>query len=145
MSKSKFFKLIILGLLISNGIVIFMLINGRDKMNGPKNIIIEKMHFDKEQIKNYELYIQQHRKAINENEKILNKLRSELYQQLKYQQDTSKVDSIISIIANQQIIAENINYNHFLEIKKLCKPSQKEDFDELTNEIAKLFSLKERK
>ena len=75
----------------------------------------------------------------------MNKLRSELYQQLKHQQDTSKVDSIISIIANQQIIAENINYNHFLEIKKLCKPSQKEDFDELTTKIAKLFSLKERK
>jgi len=145
MNKSKFLKFIILGLLISNGILAFMLINGRDKMNGPKNIIIEKMHFDKEQIKNYELYIQQHRKAINENEKILNKLRSELYQQLKYQQDTSKVDSIISIIANQQIIAENINYNHFLEIKKLCKPSQKEAFDELTTEIANLFSSKERK
>ena len=119
MSKSKFFKLIILGLLISNAIVVFMLINGRDKKNGSKNIIIEKLH--------------------------LNKLRSELYQQLKHQQDTSKVDSIISIIANQQIIAENINYNHFLEIKKLCKPSQKEDFDELTTKIAKLFSLKERK
>ena len=140
MSKSKFLKLIILGLLISNAIVVFMLINGRDKKNGPKNIIIEKLHFDKEQIKNYESYIQQHRKAINENE-----IRSELYQQLKHQQDTSKVDSIISIIANQQIIAENINYNHFLEIKKLCKPSQKEDFDELTTKIAKLFSLKERK
>jgi len=145
MSKSKFFKLIILGLLISNAIVVFMLINGRDKKNGAKNIIIEKLHFDKEQIKNYESYIQQHRKAINENEMTMNKLRSELYQQLKHQQDTSKVDSIISIIANQQIIAENINYNHFLEIKKLCKPSQKEDFDELTTEIAKLFSLKERK
>jgi len=145
MSKAKFFKLIILGLLISNAIVVFMLINGRDKKNGPKNIIIEKLHFDKEQIKNYESYIQQHRKAINENEITMNKLRSELYQQLKHQQDTSKVDSIISIIANQQIIAENINYNHFLEIKKLCKPSQKEDFDELTTEIAKLFSLKERK
>ena len=145
MSKSKFFKLIILGLLISNAIVVFMLINGRDKKNEPKNIIIEKLHFDKEQIKNYESYIQQHRKAINENEMTMNKLRSELYEQLKHQQDTSKVDSIFSIIANQQIIAENINYNHFLEIKKLCKPSQKEDFDELTTEIAKLFSLKERK
>ena len=137
MSKSKFFKLIILGLLISNAIVVFMLINGRDKKNGHKNIIIEKLHFDKKQIKNYESYIQQHRKAINENEITMNKLRSELYQQLKHQQDTSKVDSIISIIANQQIIAENINYNHFLEIKKLCKPSQKEDFNELTTKIEK--------
>ncbi len=145
MNKSKFLKFIILGLLISNGILVIMVINGRDKKGGPKNIIIEKLHFDKEQIKNYESYIAQHRKAINENEKILNKLRSELYQQLKDRQDTSNIDSIISIIANQQIIAEHINYNHFLEIKKLCKPSQKEDFDELTTEIAKLFSLKERK
>ena len=145
MNKSKFLKFIILGLLISNAIVIFMLINGRDKKNGPKNIIIEKLHFDKEQIKNYESYIQHHRKAINENEIIMNKLRSELYQQLKHQQDTAKVDSLISIIANQQTVAEHINYNHFLEIKKLCKPSQKANFDELTTEIANLFSLKERK
>jgi uncharacterized protein (UPF0210 family) len=145
MSKSKFLNFIIFGLLISNGILAFMLINGRHKKDAPKNIIIEKLHLDKEQIKNYELYIAQHRKAINENEIIINKLRSELYQQLKHQQDTSKVDSIISIIANQQTIAEHINYNHFLEIKKLCKPNQKEDFDELTTEIANLFILKERK
>lgn len=144
MNKSKFLKLIILGLLITNGIVVFMHFNGAKK-DGPKNIIIEKLHFDKEQIINYESYIQQHRKAINDNEIKMNKLRSELYQQLKYQQDTAKVDSIISIIAKQQMIAEHINYNHFLEIKKLCKPSQKEDFDNLTKEIANLFSPKERK
>jgi len=145
MSKFKFLKFIILGLLISNGIVVFFLINGRDKMDGPKKIIIEKLHFDKEQIKNYESFIQQHRKAINENEMTMNKLRSELYQQLKYEQDAVKIDSLISIIANQQIIAEYINYNHFLEIKKICKPSQKDDFAKLTDEIANLFSIKERK
>lgn len=145
MNKSKFLKFIILGLLISNGILAFMLIKGRNKKDGPKNIIIEKLHLDKEQIKNYELYIAQHRKAINENEKSMNKLRSELYLQLKHSQDTAKVDSLILIISNQQTIAELINYNHFLEIKKLCKPSQKEAFDELTTEIANLFSSKERK
>lgn len=145
MNKSKFLKFIILGLLISNGILSFMLINGRNKKDGPKNIIIEKLHLDKEQIKTYELYIAQHRKSINSNEITMNKLRSDLYLQLKHSQDTAKVDSLISIIANQQTVAEHINYNHFLEIKKLCKPSQKEAFDNLTTEIANLFSSDKRK
>jgi protein CpxP len=145
MNKSKFLKFIILGLLISNGIAIFMLINGRDKKNVPKNIIIEKLHLDKEQIKNYESYIVQHRKAINANEITMNKLRSDLYLQLKQSQDTAKVDSLILIISKQQTEAEHINYNHFLEIKKLCKPSQNEAFDNLTTEIANLFSSDKRK
>jgi hypothetical protein len=145
MNKFKFLKLIIIGLLVSNGILLFMLTKGHVRKGGPKTIIIEKLHFDKEQIKNYETYIQQHRKAIDNNEAALNKLRSTLFEQLKYQQDTIKIDSLISIIAKQQTLAERINYNHFLEIKRLCKPSQQKYFDELTIEIANLFSSKERK
>lgn len=145
MNKSKFLILIIVGLLISNGIMFFMMFRDHNRKDGPKNTIIDKLHFDKEQIEDYEVYVQQHRKAINKNEVSMNTLRSKLYEQLKYQQDSSKTDSLISLISKQQFIAEHINYNHFLEIKKLCKPNQKRDFDELTTEIAKLFSLKERK
>ena len=122
-----------------------MLIKEHTRRDGPKTIIIEKLHFDKEQIKNYETYIQKHRKDINNNEAVINKLRSELFEQLKYQQDTTKIDSLISKIAKQQNLAEKINYNHFLEIKRLCKPSQQKYFNELTTEIANLFSSKERK
>ncbi len=145
MNKYKFLILVIIGLLLSNGVLFFMLIKSHQRKGGPKNIIIDKFHFDKEQIKNYEVYIQQHRKATNNNEETMNKLRSNLFKQLKYEQDTAKVDSLILIIAKQQYIAEKINYNHFLEIKRLCKPSQQKDFDELTNEIAHLFSPKRRK
>jgi protein CpxP len=145
MSKSKFFKLIILGLLISNAIVVFMLINGRDKKNGHKNLIIKKLHFDKEQIKNYEVYIQKHRKDINDNETVMNTLRSNLYKELNNSNNITKIDSLIAIIGKQQTIAEQINYNHFLELKKLCKPNQTKGFEKLTTEIANLFSPKERK
>ena len=145
MNKFKFLKLIIIGLLVSNGVLLFMLFKEHVRKGGPKAIIIEKLHFDKEQIKNYETYIQQHRKAIDNNEAILNKLRSSLFEQLKYKQDTTKIDSLMSKIAKQQNLAEKINYNHFLEIKRLCKPSQQKYFNELTTEIANLFSSKERK
>ncbi len=145
MNKSKFLILLIIGLLISNGVLFFILIKEQQGKGGPKNFIIDKLHFDKEQIEKYEECIQHHRKAINDNEATMNKLRSNLFEQLKYQQDSSKVDSLTSVIAKQQYAAEKINYNHFLEIKTLCKPSQQKDFNELTNEITNLFSSKERK
>lgn len=142
MNKSKFLNLIIVGLVIFNGILLFYCINKSIPPGGPKNYIIDKLHFDKEQIEKYDGYIQLHRKAVRDNEATMKDLRNELYKQLKYEQDTIKIDSLISVIAKQQTKAEWINYNHFVEIKKLCKPSQLEDFEELTDEISKLFSKK---
>jgi len=145
MSKSKFLIIIIIGLLLFNGILFFMLFKDHKRKEGPKNFIIEKLHLNDGQIKRYESYIQQHRKAINANELKMNTLRSNLYAELKYSDNSTKIDSLIAAIGTQQIVSEHINYNHFLEIKHICKPNQKNDFDELTNEIANLFTLKERK
>ncbi|MCX6188426.1 MAG: hypothetical protein NTW54_02250 [Bacteroidetes bacterium] len=145
MNKSKFLTVVVIALLISNGILFFMLAKEYLGKDGPRNIIIEKLHFDKMQVENYEGYIQQHRKAINDNEDAMNKLRSNLFEQLKYQQDSAKIEVLISFIAKQQCVAEKINYNHFLLIKNLCKPAQIKDFDDLTKDIASLFSSKERK
>ena len=145
MNKSRFLSIIIIGLLISNGILLFMFFNGPKINKEPKSIIIDKLNFDKEQIKQYDVYIQQHRKAINENETTLKILRSNLFTHLKYKQETAKIDSLIGLIARQQGVVEQINYKHFIEIKNLCKPLQEKDFNELTNEIVSLFSTKERK
>lgn len=145
MNKFKFLIILIIGLVLSNVILLFMLSKEDGRQVGPKTIIINKLHFDKEQVEKYEVYIQQHRKAIDGNEATMNKLRSRLFEQLNYQQDTVKIDSLISVIAKQQYAAEQINYNHFLEIKRLCKPSQQKEFSDLTNEIVYLFSPKGRK
>jgi hypothetical protein len=56
-----------------------MFFNGPKINKEPKSIIIDKLNFDKEQIKQYDVYILQHRKAINENETTLKILRSNLY------------------------------------------------------------------
>jgi hypothetical protein len=145
MNKSRFLSIIIIGLLISNGILLFMFFNGPKINKDRKSIIIDKLHFDKEQIKQYDIYIQQHRKAINENETTIKILRRNLFTHLRYKQETAKIDSLIGFIAKQQEVDEHINYKHFIEIKNLCKPSQEKDFNELTNEIVSLFSPNERK
>jgi len=145
MNKYRFLLIITIGLLVSNGILFIRVIKEENKRGGPKEIIIDKLHFDQAQINSYEVYIQQHRKDIDNNEATMCRFRSSLFEQLKYPQDSSKIDSLISVIAHQQYIIEKINYNHFLAIKKLCKSTQQEDFNELVSEIPHLFSSKKRK
>lgn len=142
MNKFTFLKLLILILFISNLVLLYFLFNDWSNKKGPKSIIIERLHFDSEQIKSYEMYIEKHRGAINSNEMKIKKLRSRLFEQLKYKQDSLTVDSIVSGILKQQYLAERINYNHFLEIKALCKPSQINDYNDLTKDIADLFLTK---
>ena len=145
MNRLKFLTILVVGLFISNGILFFMIMKEHQGKEGPKNIIIKSLHFDKEQIRKYEVLIQKHRNAINDNEKLMRNLRSKLYLNLQNEPNQNLVDSFISKISTQQSVADNINYNHFLEIKQLCKSNQQKDFNELTNEIVNLFSSKERK
>jgi archaellum biogenesis ATPase FlaH len=120
-------------------------VNDQIKPTGPKKIIIQKLDLDKSQVVEYEKSIQIHIESIRNNETQMNHLRNELYKQLKYEQDSLILDSLISNIADQQAKAEWINYNHFLAIKKLCEPPQLEHFEELTEDIANLFSNEGRK
>ena len=139
MNNKKLIVAIMLVLLASNITMFILLMKEHDRGHGPKSIIVEKLHFDDEQIIRYDSLIQQHRKAVNINEAIMCNLHCRLFEQLKYQQDSAKIDSIITIIAQQQAKAEHINYAHFLEIKALCNPGQQKEFDELTKEIVRLF------
>lgn len=145
MNKNKFLTIIIIVLLISNGILLFMFFNAPKKHKDPKFYIINKLHFDDAQVYKYDFHINNHRKAVRDNENVMRSLRNQLYSQLKYDKDSLKIDSLIHHIANQQYRAEWINYHHFLEIKNLCKSYQSNDFEELTDEIANLFVNNKRK
>ena len=146
MNKSTFYIYVIIALLASHVVLFFLLIKEHKRHEGPKEIIREKLQFDDKQNTQYEDYIDAHRRSINQNELIMNELRVELFIQLKHSsQDWSKIDSIIALIGKRQMIIERINYDHFLNIKKICKPEQKSNFDDFTSEIVQLFASKERK
>ena len=146
MNKSTFYIYVIIALLASNVVLFFLLIKDDKTHEGPKEIIREKLQFDDKQNTQYEDYIDAHRRSINQNELIMNELRVKLFIQLKHSsQDWSKIDSIIALIGKRQMIIERINYDHFLNIKKICKPEQKSNFDDFTSEIVQLFASKERK
>ncbi len=144
-NKTRLFIVLIIVLLISNSVLLFLVMNTPDRGNRPKEQIINELHFDDVQIKQYEAYIKKHRSAIREQNNIMNSLRKKLYLQLNENQNPKIIDSIIILIAEHQYSIEEINYNHFLEIKRLCKPSQIIYFESLSSNIADLFSVHKRK
>ena len=122
MNKQKFY-IIIIGVLILINLTLMWLFfnqNNSSKKSGPRNMIIEALHFDDEQIREYDLLIKDHRV-------LMRKGKSELYNFRKSYFLTDS-DSALSLLSNSYSNLENINKNHINEIMEICNASQKENF-----------------
>ncbi len=142
MNKLSFYKILVVFLLLSNvllGILAFQLAQNKGRMpGGPRQLIIEKLDFDKKQIEAYELLVEGHRGRVREKNNAILQKKQALYGQLSLAQDSLK-QLLMEDIAQLQAQVEEIHYQHFLDIKRLCKPSQMEKFNSFTKEITRLF------
>ena len=149
MSKIKLLSLAVIGLLIINiGILLILFLRkpihpaGDRPMQGnggPKNIIIERLNFDKEQVAQYEKLIILHQQSVRELNGQIRETKNQLYSTLASDAVISK-DSLESKLGDLQKQIESAHYLHFEEIKKLCKPQQLEKYNSLTLELAKFFA-----
>ena len=122
MNKQKFY-IIIIGVLILINLTLMWLFfnqNNSSKKCGPRDMIIEALHFDDEQIREYDLLIKDHRI-------LMFKGKSELYN-FRKSYFLNDSDSALSLLSNSYSNLENINKNHINEIMEICNSSQKEDF-----------------
>lgn len=115
--------------------------HGPEGRSKPREIIIEKLHFDAAQIKEYDKLIQWHRDNVSKLEEKIRDSKNELYLQLNENPVNEKTkDSLITVLADSQKQIESVHFKHFQDIKKLCKKDQIDDFTELTQELSRLFS-----
>ena len=130
MNKVKLLSIIIVGLLISNlALVCFLFFKKPPfpKQEGPRDSVIEKLHFDDSQIKEYDKMIGIHRTEILAKENEIRILKNKLYSTLK-QSKNDTVDSLIQQLGKVQCEIETIHYAHFEAIKKLCHENQIQDY-----------------
>jgi hypothetical protein len=147
MDKIKLLTYSVIGLLLLNvGIIVFLFFsrpnrNPEGNQRRHKEFISEKLHFDANQNEKYESIIPIYKDKIDSLDAINRKLKSGLYSQLKLQVVNSAIkDSIITLfLANQKQI-EELHFKHFLDIKNICKASQLQYFNALTQELGKMFS-----
>ncbi len=149
MEKTKLLTLLVICLVILNiGLLAYLFLGSRKThppkrvmKSSPKEIIIEKLNFNAKQIANYEELIKDHRAKISATEKQNKELKNSLYQfLLKSSENKSIVDSIVNLLGENQKLIENIHFNHFADIKKLCEPDQMESFGELATELSGIFA-----
>jgi len=148
MSKIKILTIAVIGLLIMNLAVIGFLFLRKPPMrepshippeDRPKMIIIERLHFDKDQVSQYEQLISQHRNMIRKLEEGIRNTKNSLYSTLAEGSVLNK-DSLENKLGDFQKQIEETHYSHFADIKKLCKPDQVNYFNDLTVDLARFFA-----
>lgn len=148
MSKIKLLTIAIIGLLLINLATLSFLFlqqplhptirEGGFAHEGPKKIIIDNLHFDKEQVKQYEAIIQEHRTALRELESQIMETKRKLYTTLTAE-PVIQIDSFKNRISELQEQIENLHYNHFAQIKKICRLNQLVYFNALAKDLVLFF------
>lgn len=166
MSRLKFFKYAMIGLLISNTILIAALIIGRPQggppgasrlgggpppggpdrasYNSPKTIVIEKLEMDETQTKKFEVLIDHHREAVKEASKNLFTLRKDYYSSLT-DEDITRTESLDSLINAENANIENIHQIHFKDIKGILDEEQFVNYNAFLKEIPDVFFPPQRR
>lgn len=149
MEKTKLLTITVIGLLLLNiGTLGFLFFNGPNEHRPPhggrpepKAIIKEKLHFDDNQQKEYEVLIKWHRGEIKKLDSNIRQTKNELYSQLNQTEVNLKTkDSLITLLNSYQNQVEETHFKHFEDIKKLCHQDQLEDFNELTEDLSRIFA-----
>ncbi len=153
MEKTKLLTISVIGLLLLNlGTLGFLFMSGHrghrppppEGMGHPprpREIIIEKLHFDVAQQKEYDKLIEWHHSEISRLDSSIRQTKNDLYAQLSEPQVNVKTkDSLAALLATYQKQIEETHFKHFEDIKKLCHPNQMEDFKGLTEELGRIFA-----
>ncbi len=150
MNKIKLLTLAIIGLLVLNlATLAFLFLHHSAKGpiannrpgEGPKNIIIERLHFNQTQQNQYNAMVDEHRsrsRELRDNSKLLH---DKLYALLN-ENPVNEIDKnkLITNIAENQKLTEELNFTHFRQIRSLCKGVQIKYFNELVEDLGKLFA-----
>jgi periplasmic protein CpxP/Spy len=148
MNRVKYLSIISAVLLLSNFAMIGFILLRKPPLHdrGPRNIVIEKLHFDEQQIAAYDTLINAHREALKSRNEAVLKLKKDLYNGLNQSPNPSVKDSLLLEISKVQSSIEETHYTHFEDLKALCKDNQRQDFEAFTKELTGYFgSTKKRK
>ena len=113
--------------------------SGKGQGAGPRNEIIDRLHFDKGQVAQYDSLIVKHRKLVGQKEKEIQGLRTSLFMGVSDGIDSKLKDSWVRQIGVLHADIQQIHFAHFLDIQKICKPEQRADFERLTKDLSTMF------
>ncbi len=143
MNRLKLLKISVVVLVLINLILVaIVFIGGKHhppRHHNEKQIIIERLDLNNDQVDIFEYSIEQHIHAIRAQEKELKRLKKELYLTLK-SDDVEREKELLEELMKVKKKIEKIHLKHFKEIKGLCTEEQLPKFDALTEDLARIFA-----
>jgi protein CpxP len=149
MSKVTMLTLAVVGLLAVNlGLIAFLVLRKpgpppHERQDGPRNVIIEKLGLTEAQTARYDQLITEHQAEIRRLNDEIRKTKNNLYATLASDSE-SREDFFISRLGALQRQVETAHYTHFMALKNLCTPDQKDKFNDLTTSLADYFAIGKR-
>jgi protein CpxP len=140
MKQERFYKFVILLLLLLNGAVIGYLLIDMKQSPGPHgrpdDLIIVRLQLDVQQQQQFFELRDEHHSQMMEITRASAGLHGQLFTLLKkeYPDDQLK-DSLLTVIQGVNIKKELITYEHFRKLRAILKPEQIPAFDSLVTEI----------
>ncbi len=139
MKRENILMAFIVLLVVMNGAVLFYFLTGR-QIPPPRHDkrIIEALHFDDLQQQEFEKLKFGHRDQMNRLDDAFNGLLKDYFETLA-SGNTSMRDSLANELGKIEQQRVNITWDHFNDLKKLCKPEQAEDFNNFLPELIRFI------
>lgn len=157
MERTKLLTLAIIGLLLLNLFTIGFIVlkpglsfhpdhpPGPPGADGPATIIIERLHLDTDQQTAYRKLVRQHQHDVRTLREQSAQLFRNYYGLLESDHpDSTKANAFSQQIALNQREMAQLNFSHFNQIKALCRPGQRADFNRLVSDLSRLFGQQPR-
>ena len=142
--NNKWFKYIIFSALIVNAVTLgFLFFNKQKPPMPPQEVLIQALQLDDAQQEKMAALKQGDRDKRDSLKQEMSARRRALYSNFKTA-NPAEIDSLTAAIAMVFQKTEKSNFQHFAEIRSICRPDQQAKFDSLLLEVVRLFDKKRR-
>jgi periplasmic protein CpxP/Spy len=141
MNRNWLKYIVVCALLLNVATLCFLLFNKQKPPKLPLEVLIEALDLDKEQSAKMTVLKNNHSAERSNLRDEISKNRRLLYKDFTTT-TPAQIDSANATIARLYQQIEDLNFQHFKDIRALCRPEQQVEFDNLLLEIVRLLDRK---
>ncbi|KAA3615807.1 MAG: periplasmic heavy metal sensor [Calditrichaeota bacterium] len=110
--------------------------NRLDKQNRTKELLEKELGFDEKQTKQYLKLRQQHQDQMRLLEREIRQIKKQMFDEVLHDNHQNELsDSLLALAQEKQAQIEQITFQHFLDLKRLCKPDQQDKLKLLMRQV----------
>lgn len=133
--------------MLMNGLLVFEILTHKPPRH-PRHIdykqqVIEQLHFDEQQIEAYEKLVQEHQILMVRLEELKGEKMAVYFNQLN-QNDSTNAAELMAEITRLEQQRIQVTYDHFADIKALCRPDQLSGFEEVVQKAIQMLATRNR-